>query len=177
MPAAFTSTDPVAGVGYATRLLDWQAVFANTVFMREKFATGRMASAVTKNASTAFGDLTGLSFPVAASETWMFLALLAASAASATPNMKFTFTGPTAPTSVMFGVLGNAIDITAGFITSLGGTVAYTKTTIDELVLLGGCLVNGANAGTMQAQFAQNTSNASNSVININSSILAVRID
>ncbi len=177
MPAAFTSIDPVAGVGYATQLSQWQAVFANTIFLREKVQVGRMTASVTKNANTTFGDLTGLSFTVQPSEVWLFAAFLYAQAANATPNMKFTFTGPAAPTSVVFGVLGSGIPITAGFVSALGSSAIYTKGTVDEVLVLSGTIVNAANAGTMQAQFAQNTSNASNSVITLNSSILAVRID
>ena len=177
MPSAFTSVDPVAGQGYATQISHWQTVWANTQFLKEKFQGGRMLASVTKNANTTYADLTGLSFTVAASEVWQWVCFLYATAANATPNMKFTFTGPAVPTYVAFGVLGNAIDITQGFNTTMGADVIYTKTTINELIVLSGIIVNGANAGFVQAQFAQQVSNASNSVISLNSSIFAVRID
>jgi hypothetical protein len=136
----------------------------------------RQTTIITKNNSAAYADLTGLAHAIAANETWVYLAGLWATAASATPNMKFTLTGPASPTAVLFGLLGNAIPITQGFNTTFGSDAIYTKTVLNEVLLLLAIVRNGANAGTVQLQFAQNTANASNSSIQQDSFMLAARL-
>jgi hypothetical protein len=133
-------------------------------------------AAVTKNTSTSYSDLTGLAFSVAAGENWAWVGAFYATAASATPNMKFTYTGPAAATAITFGVFGFATPITAGYVSAFGSDAIYTKGVIPEIICTAGLLRNGASAGTVQAQFAQNTSNASNSIINAESWILALRL-
>lgn len=138
--------------------------------------TAYQTASVTKNANTTYADLTGLSFSVAAGENWVFMCGLFATAASATPNMKFTFTGPATPTAVTFGAVGSGIPITSGYQAAFGSDCVYTKIAVPEILWLGGHLRNGANAGTVQPQFAQQTSNASDSVIVGNSFLLALRL-
>lgn len=136
----------------------------------------RQTADVTKNASVAYSDLTGLALPILASETWIWLAVLFTVAASATPDMKFTFTGPASPTTVKFGAMRDGAAIGQAFNSSFGSDVAVQKSADSDLTLLAGICQNGANAGTIQAQFAQSTSNASNSVVQQESFMLAVRL-
>lgn len=176
MPAAFTTADPVAGVGYATKLLDWRAVFANTIYFKESRAFGRMTADLTKTTDTAFANLSGLAFAIAASEIWTFLAILHGISPVAA-DIKFTLTGPAAPSVVRFGVVGAGnLPLTAGSNSVFGNTIAIATSNLEETWLLGGLVVNGVNAGTVQLQAAQNASSGS-TIVRAGSSLLALRFD
>lgn len=141
------------------------------------FKYGRLAADFTKNASVALSDVTALSFAVAASEVWAFrVAMRAASAAAA--DWRFRFTGPAAPTSVWYGCThtdGTNPAAAAAFSTDIFNT--GFGATIWNLVTLEGLLRNGANAGTVQFQAAQWTSDVSNSVITAGAYIQAWRVE
>lgn len=142
-----------------------------------QFKYARLASDFTKNANITPSDVTALAFAVAASEVWAFrVAMRAASAAAA--DWRFRFTGPAAPTSVWYGCThtdGTNPAAAAAFSTDIFNT--GFGATIWNLVTLEGLLRNGANAGTVQFQAAQWTSDVSNSVITAGAYIQAWRVE
>lgn len=135
---------------------------------------GASASNFTKNANTTLGDVTGVAFAVAASATYLFQFYAVCSAAVAAGN-KFAVTGPAAPTSVLISYLtrdstgGDDAFATATTMTALGAG-SY------QLVIISGYLVNGANAGTVQLQYAQQTSDASDAIVYAGSYVQALRV-
>lgn len=141
---------------------------------------GRLTADATKNANTTFGDLTGLSFSVAANTTYTFEVRLKV-IGNTTANAKFTFTGPAAPTAVIFGGISgitptatnNTAENTFGNAVKLN--LAGTNNT-EMWLVIGGIVRNGANAGTVQTQYAQLTSDATNLTIRAESFLLATRM-
>jgi hypothetical protein len=80
---------------------------------------------------------------------------------------RYTFTGPASPTAVMFasnGIrLGGATDILTA---SAFGTALSEASNIDgNIIPLWGWLQNGANAGTVQLQWAQNSSSPTSTTL------------
>jgi len=134
----------------------------------------RSTADLTKNASTAFSDVTGVSFTVGASETWAWLCLVHG-ISSVAAQFKFTFTGPAAPTAVRFGLVSQTGVAAATSQAAFGSAVNCAGTTVDIGLHLFGLLRNGANAGTVQMQFAQQNSDATNSKVYAESSVIAVR--
>lgn len=132
----------------------------------------RCTSALTKNNSTSFSDVTGMAFSVGANEVWafsfyMFYTSLAAAA------YKITLTGPAAPTLIQYAIEVSTLTDATAFGTTVVGT---SIDSIDQLRKISGLLRNGANAGTVQLQFAQNVADPSNSVVREDSFVLAWRI-
>lgn len=124
-----------------------------------------MASADRTTTSSAFGNVTDLSFAVSASANYEWECRLAVSRAATATALQMQFTGPAASTAVT--ISGDALngDESGGGIahwrtvtafSSALGTYVYTgATTATATVLtLRGLLRNGANAGTVQLQFA-----------------------
>ncbi len=140
------------------------------------FVTNYATGNTTKNADTAFGNVTGLSFAVAASANYKFVFIIHG-VSNNTANWKFTLTGPAAPTAVRYGIVSYQSTAAASDVSAFSATIEASGTTgQDACLLLCGDLRNGANAGTVQFQFAQSTSNASNSVVYAESSVIAFRI-
>lgn len=132
----------------------------------------RCTSNLTKNASTAFSDVTGVSFPVLANKTYIVDgALFYTSVAAA--DIKFTLTGPAAPTAVNFGIA--TADI-IGRSTAFGSATAISTNATDTTAVFKAIIRNGANAGTVQLQMAQNASDASNTVCYADSFLSAVQM-
>lgn len=134
----------------------------------------RSTSAFTKNANTTLGDVTGLAFAVGANETWIFEFFIHG-ISNAAADWKFAVTFPTTPTAVRYGVeiSGN---LGAESTATAGADVIGDATGVEEVVVLSGLLRNGANAGNVQLQAAQNTSNASDTIIRADSYVIAHRI-
>jgi hypothetical protein len=125
----------------------------------------RVTGDVTKNNSTTFGDVTGALFSVVASGDYEFECVLKVVGTNVA-NSKWQFTGPAAPTGVIYGVNSSvtpsAAQAAVAFSTSLA---ANLPNAIETMVLLKGHLRNGANAGTVQLQFAQATGEVSNLIV------------
>lgn len=135
----------------------------------------RSAANITRNNSTVFQDVTGLSFAVGANQTWVFLFMLHATS-SAVADFKFTLTGPAAPTGIRYGTkttvsgdsssasaFGSDVRVPAG-----GGS--------QEGILIHGLLRNGANAGTVQIQMSQLAAEVSDTIVYADSAVLALRL-
>lgn len=152
------------------------AVYVDTVTGAPSwFQHSEQTADVTKNANTTFADLPGMAIPVEANKSYLILAWVKLTSAAAA-DVKYTFTGPAAPTSVLFGLVSGGNPI-VGAEDTFGDTISHaTQGTIEESTFLWMRLENGANAGTVQLQFAQNASNASNSVARQHSAIIALTL-
>ena len=139
-------------------------------------AVARQTADVTKNANVTVANLTGLSFAIGASQTWFWQASLFGNS-NAAADYRFSVTGPAAPTAVWYGFLtANDPFATSGAANAFATEVLASSTGGNELILASGTIRNGANAGTVQLQFAQGTSNASDSKIFTDSHLMAWRI-
>lgn len=90
-----------------------------------------------------------------------------------TPDIKFGWTGPAAATFTWASIdafNGSWVD------QSISGSVAIGTSGSNESAIFAGLLKVGANAGTLQLQWAQNGANASNTQVLANSYLVARRI-
>lgn len=123
----------------------------------------------TRNSTDTLADDAELSIPVEANETYSFRAEIWFDT-SATPDFKFAVTGPSSPTEITirghFVAVGGTND--TDFVdTSFGVSHSVTGTggTTGGHVKLKGLLQNGANAGAITLQWAQNTSDAADTTV------------
>lgn len=134
--------------------------------------------------STALVNDTALSVTVAANATYQLMdcVLFYNGAAQGTADLKFQFTGPAGSTLNMTAL---AFPTSGGFggtvfsgITGLSATrTAGTNGSSNTLpALLYGTLVTTATAGTFQLQWAQNTSNATATIIKAGSVLTLYRV-
>jgi hypothetical protein len=112
-----------------------------------------------------------LFFPVGANETWAFRFTLYANV-NATPDIRFAVTAPAGATCVV-----NFIDAEGA--TSNGNygcgvtSASVPGNTANDVYEVVGTVVNGANAGNVQLQWAQNASNAAAVTVLSGSSLFA----
>lgn len=139
----------------------------------------RCDTTLVKNNNNTLANVSGLAFAVGASEVWAFQFYLAG-ISSSTADFKFTLTGPAAPTAIRFGVqnpqAATGVNSAAAFGTSVVAEGEGAAPSVDQALILHGLLRNGANAGTVQLQFAQNTNEVADSKIYVESYVLAWRI-
>lgn len=151
-----------------------------TVFTDLGYPTGAVVGSlqsadVTKNANTTLEDLTDLSFPIAANETWVFGAV-SFMISDGTADVKYSVTAPVGATG-RFGILGSGAPISAGSVAVFGDPVDMAiPNTFTQTIMVWGSAIASVTAGTIQIQGAQNTSTAVNTVFYENSGIIAVRI-
>lgn len=134
----------------------------NAAFSAITTLTARQTAQVDKTNST-FANLTGMAVTAAASTVYRLKARFLVTGANATHDVKFQFTLPAGATiewSVYAGntaITSNPVSIDIGTSTSshARGTVAGTLTYIAE-----GVITIAGTAGTVQAQGAQNTTDA-----------------
>lgn len=146
-----------------------------------------VATDVTVNASTTFADITGLSQAVGAGQTWQFDAVLHVSS-NTTADVKVQVTKPTGATfigtargpqttasddSSLHQAAINAANpsVSFGGIDTSGtntGTLTAIQFTFRAVV--------GGTAGNIKLQFAQNTSDASNTIVKAGSFVTAARV-
>ena len=134
-------------------------------------ATGRVTSTHT-NATTTLSDVTGISFAIAASEIWAFVAFIHTNAPAAA-DIKFDCTVPSGATGRL-GTHGGTVEVPPGSAT-IGTTVAVSTSGAQIMVTVAGTIVNSTNAGTVQLQSAQVVASGTNSIL-INSWFVAVRL-
>jgi len=132
-------------------------------------------AAFTKNANTTLSDVTGLAFPVSANEVTAFRFVLKG-VSTTTADWKFALTGPASPTAVWYGAMSSMDVPTTAAVAAFGSAVAAGGATVEDTLIVHGLLRNGANAGTVQLQAAQQTSDATNTIIRAESYVLAERV-
>lgn len=133
----------------------------------------RCTATLTKNNSTAFSDITGLAFAVGANEVWEF-AFVVHLVSAVAAGFKMTLTGPAAPTALRFGIISGTG--TPGSATAFSSAVNAASNANDQVFMVSGLLRNGANAGTVQLQGAQNAADPTDTKFYIESHVRAFRI-
>jgi hypothetical protein len=114
-----------------------------------------------------------LSFSIGANETWNFRFSLLANA-NATPDIKFAVTAPVGATCKV----GTSDPEGATSIANLGcgvSTGLVPGNTTEDVYEVVGSVTNGANAGTITLQWAQNTANVANTIVRSGSFVEATR--
>lgn len=117
------------------------------------------------NSTTSLSDITGLSFPVAASTNYQINCYITYSVGTNTATPNWTFTGPASPTSVLVnyyqvGTTAATINTSAPA-TAFGGVfglVTTTAITVNNGAHISLMVQNGVNAGTVQLQAKANGS-------------------
>mgnify|MGYP000290546994 CR=1 FL=1 len=147
------------------------SALGNPIINKVKLADEVQNSTVNATATLQPDD--ELFFSVGANETWTFRFMIQGNA-NATPDYKFAVTAPAGATCKV----STADHEAAVSVANLGcgvSTGLVTGNTTNDLYEVVGTVTNGANAGTVQLQWAQNTANAANSTIYAGSSVLATR--
>jgi hypothetical protein len=124
--------------------------------------------------STTLVNDTALSFPVAASEVWQFeIDIYSTFDGGAASGVKAAFTVPAGCTLQWVAVSGTAPQTVSGTSLTLatgGGSVtAYMSKLIGQVI-------NGVTPGTVQLQWAQNTSDGTATAVKAGSSLVATRM-
>lgn len=151
-------------------------------------STGRVAKTAAQTltqSNTTLQNLTSLVFPVEASEVWFVEAWLLLTDANTTADWKFGWTAPAGATAA-WGML-SSVNVAGSLLTAgLAQTPLVTLSLADVAqeggggvthpTMLAGWFTMGANAGNVQLQAAQNTSNASNNTIEAGSFLRLTRL-
>lgn len=140
----------------------------------------RKTSDETVNNSASLQDDDALLFAIGASEAWLF-EFSCFYDTGTTPDIKFAITCPASPTLIYWTASG--LDATGGMRNdSTTQTSSGSSTTHDgqgsgtiRHTTLKGIIVNGANAGNVTLQWAQNTANGSNTIVKAGSYLMAWR--
>lgn len=137
----------------------------------------RSSASVTANATVTPATVTGLAGAVAVG-TYRFRVVLPSTVASGTGGIAYNFLLTTAVlSSIQYGATmktASALQYTQGTTATSGTVVATQAAVVLETIIEGTFVVS--TAGTFTMQMAQNTSNASNSVALIGSSMELCRI-
>jgi len=139
----------------------------------------RKSADQTVTSSTTLVNDNQLKFAVEANETYIFQAWLYTYAADGTPDIKVTFTGPSGSTVLWSSsqVIFNAGGATTLTVVSPGATAADLFVDANlRAIQLYGTISNGATAGDLQFQFAQNTSSANGTSVKAGSSIFGIKV-
>ena len=118
-----------------------------------------------------------LSFAVAANEVWAFDGYLLVTGALS-GDIKLAFTVPSGATLRWSGigddiVDGNGSETNWAVIGTSGASAGYAIQTTETYIRVRGTVVNGATAGSVQLQWAQNTSNVTATQVLVNSTLQA----
>lgn len=111
--------------------------------------------------NTTLANITGLVFPVEANRAYGFMAEIQFNLAGIVSGFKFGVANPASPTNLVYtieAISSGAIIAGIGLTATLGAALATTGL---HACHIRGVLENGANAGNLSMQSAQNTSDAS----------------
>ena len=141
----------------------------------------KTANETVNNSNTLQNDDT-LLVALSANEVVAFMCFIIIDSGT-TPDFQAAFTVPAAAT-LAWGQAGLASQNTASAFTySVAVTVSGTAVAMGGVgagspmsVMLVGTVANGANAGNLQLQWAQNTANASDTIVYANSWLVALRV-
>jgi hypothetical protein len=158
--------------------LDLSAVNFTPLLGLGKLTFARSTADFVKNNDTTLANVTGISFAVAVNEVWAFLCLLKG-LTTTTANWKLAVTVPASPTAVWYGHdrpsnIGLGATATGG--TALVREGVTTSPGTEEMLIISGLIRNGANAGTVQLQAAQNTAQVFDTRIRAESFVLALKV-
>jgi hypothetical protein len=135
---------------------------------------GQAATLIRKSADESVQNSTTLqnddhfSFAVGANETWVFEGWIIVFSSTATPDIKLAFTTPAGATLRWSGLGAGNAGTDHEVISSSGAADSYQITStggVRDTILVHGVVSTGATAGTLQLQWAQNTADASTSIV------------
>lgn len=139
------------------------------------------ASATSRNTTVTPTIDPDLQFAVAANEVWEFEFLGFVSNSGAAPGFRHGLGGPASPTSINWKAFMETNG--AQNVASTGITTSFQTNwqvgnpgAVDLLVVTRGTLINGANAGTVGLYWAQETSDAANTILMAGSRLVATRM-
>lgn len=154
--ASIVITNPDGGPATATLLLN------GTTY---DLASGGGMSLIVKETtesvinSTTLQDDDELLFAVAANEVWQFEGVLIVDASSA-PDIKLTFTGPSGAVGSYGCISQDTSNNTVVGAATLGSSTGIATAAQNKMIRYWGAIHNGANAGNLTLQWAQNTLDA-----------------
>ena len=124
------------------------------------------------SSTTTLQDDDELSIAVAANEVWQGEAVVFINSA-ATPDFKFTIAGPTGAVGYFGTETAHAFSTTSELVAggALGAAATITSSFWPIIVIIRWGVHNGANAGNIRLQWAQNTSDAAATTVLAGSSI------
>lgn len=170
--ATYPSTAGTSGNVLTSDGTNWSSsALPVTTFMKRKAAnTGR-------NTTTTVTDDPDLLFAVAANETWDFEIKAYAVSANATPDVKFTCTGPSGSTVTYAGWTQDNAGTPAAIAATAGGTTNSFDMGGNQpvVITISGTCTNGATPGNLSFQWSQNVSNGTNTTVAAGSSLTAIR--
>lgn len=124
------------------------------------------------NNSTTLQNDDHLAWAVGANEIWAFRAFLYFTIASGDPGVKTAFTVPAASSGYRSRVLMSGATYIQNTLADLTTSDGAAPTSVTLLIVrLEGVYIGGANAGTVQLQWAQNSAVASNLTLKLGSYI------
>ena len=120
----------------------------------------------TVNNSVTLQDDNVLLFAAAANEKWQFEGVLILTAVNTTPDFKMTFTGPAASVGSWAAIFSDetTVAVDAGS-AALGTAQSFVSAQVPRIVRFWGAIANGANAGNLTLQWAQDTATAVNTQV------------
>lgn len=154
---AFTT---LSAAGAKLRAVEYQAAITEV-----RPITARKTANETVNGSATFQNDDELFVAVEASVTY-HMELRISYTSGTTPDLKIQWTYPTGTTIRWSGVdsdVAGAVRITGNLVET--STPAICGSAADLMAVYTGMVVTGVNAGTLQLQWAQNTSTGSNSTV------------
>lgn len=129
------------------------------------------------NNSTVLVNVPGLALPMLANDIWEFTLIAVAVSVSTTPDGKLHLT---LPAGAVFYALCWEVTTDGGINISSRNDTAATPfgviTSNSVPIIMRGIIINGANAGNAQVQFAQYVATVENTTLKTNSCMIAHRI-
>ncbi len=135
----------------------------------------RKTSTQSITSSTTLTNDTALVLAMAANDTWEFEAFILCTSSSSTPDIKYTFTVPTGATITWVSDFQEGSGLTNNNIVTSSGTSVNNAITAgsNDIIRVRGVVTNGSNAGNLQFQWSQNSSNGNATQVLSNSFIKA----
>lgn len=163
----------VTGAGTAGQVLTSNGASADPTFQSTfigKTISKSKAADETVTTSTTLQDDDDFTVSIAANETWDVI--MNCQCVFGAGNGKIAFTVPSGCTATMSGTISSA-----GFASATATTakaIAVTLTTSSYFIIMA-TFTNGANAGNIQFQFAQNSSDGAATTFKKDSKLIAIR--
>lgn len=164
------SPNEISSLAAEGRLDVWDGSADISLFSRSLFALKRKAASQTLLSNTTLTNDNTLfvALPTAGTFGWRCWLLYNS---SLTADIKLTYTWPAGATATWSGMglastaTGTSGDINMAAVTVSGTTLVFGGAAANSVILLEGEIVMGGTAGNLQLQWAQNTSDATNTSV------------
>lgn len=158
------------------------ALSASTVITAPVIISKVKAADLTRASTTTFTDDPDLIIPVQSGETWQFIVTLRARTNGVSSGIKFAFAYPNiayASSAPAVGFMSNMITAFYSgtpYLPGSGVTFIARDGGTEDLIMFASINVKFSASGNFSLQWAQSTSSATNSTVNMGSSIVAMRL-